>query len=142
IPMAMGLLGPAGESLPLQLDGEASAMEETRVLQLERGEQTFRFVNVPVAPVPALLRDFSAPVKLHFDYSAADLALLMQHDPDSFVRWQAAQQLGEIAILENVRRLAAGQALQLDTNLSAAFLTLLEDHDTDPALLAEALHLP
>ncbi len=142
IPMAMGLLGPAGESLPLQLDGEASAMEETRVLQLERGEQTFRFVNVPVAPVPALLRDFSAPVKLHFDYSAADLALLMQHDPDSFVRWQAAQQLGEIAILENVRRLAAGQALQLDTNLSAAFMTLLEDHDTDPALLAEALHLP
>jgi aminopeptidase N len=142
IPLAMGLLGPAGESLPLQLEGEARAVAETRVLQLDQAEQSFRFVNVPVAPVPALLRDFSAPVKLQFDYSAADLALLMQHDPDSFVRWQAAQQLGEIAILENVRRLAAGQAMQLDANLSAAFRTLLEDHDTDPALLAEALHLP
>jgi aminopeptidase N len=111
-------------------------------LQLERAEQTFLFKHVPVAPVPALLREFSAPVKLHYAYSAAELAVLMQHDPDPFVRWQAAQQLAEIALLENVRRLADGEELLLDPHLTEAFQALLQDRETDPALLAEALYLP
>lgn len=142
IPVAMGLLSPAGESIPLQLQDEASAQGTSRVLQLVEVQQEFVFLNVPVEPIPALLRDFSAPVKLHYEYSAAQLAVLMQHDPDSFVRWQAAQELAEKAILENVRLLAAGKEPQLDQNLKAAFRALLQDRQTDPALLAEAMYLP
>lgn len=142
IPLAMGLLSPTGGPIPLQLEGEADAAGDNRVLQLQQAEQTFVFKHVPVAPVPSLLREFSAPVKLQYDYSAAELAVLMQHDPDPFVRWQAAQQLAELALLDNVRRLADGEELRLDPNLVAAFRALLEDRKTDPALLAEALHLP
>jgi aminopeptidase N len=142
IPVAMGLLSASGEQIPLQLQGEASASGTSRILQLDKAQHEFVFENVSTEPVPALLRDFSAPVKLHYDYSAAQLAVLMQHDPDAFVRWQAAQELAEKALLENVRRLAAGEELQLDPNLEAAFRALLENQQTDPALLAEAMYLP
>ncbi|HET6564392.1 MAG TPA: aminopeptidase N [Xanthomonadales bacterium] len=142
IPLAMGLLTPSGESIPLQLEGEAESVGFSRVLRLDQPDQTFEFQNVPVAPIPSLLREFSAPVKLHYDYSASELSVLMQHDPDPYVRWQAAQQLGEIAILENTRRHASGRDMCLDQNLASAFRALLEDRETDPALLAEALHLP
>ncbi len=35
------------------------------VLDVLEAEQTFVFDRVAVKPVPSLLRDFSAPVKLH-----------------------------------------------------------------------------
>ncbi|MDZ4728917.1 MAG: aminopeptidase N [Xanthomonadales bacterium] len=142
IPVAMGLLSAKGEQIPLQLQGEVSAPGTSRVLQLDKFHMEFVFQNISAEPIPALLRDFSAPVKLHYDYSAAQLATLMQHDPNAFVRWQAGQELAEKAILENVRRLAAGEEMLLEQNLAAAFRTLLQDQQTDPALLAEAMYLP
>ena len=45
------------------------------------------------APLPSLLRGFSAPVKLSFPYSRDQLMFLMQHDSDGFNRWEAGQQL-------------------------------------------------
>ncbi len=142
IPFAMGLLSPGGEPIALQLQGEESATGTSRVLQLQQPEQVYVFQNVAMEPIPSLLREFSAPVKLHYRYTPGQLAVLMQHDPDAYVRWQAAQQLAETAILENVQRYSQGQPMQLDTNLTAAFKTLLQDQQTDPALLAEAMYLP
>jgi aminopeptidase N len=89
-----------------------------------------------------LLRGFSAPVKLDFPYSSSDLAVLMSHDSDSFVRWEAAQLLAQREILKNVGILADGGAMELDERLVHAFRSLLSDHDTDPALVSEAIMLP
>jgi aminopeptidase N len=50
-------------------------------------------VNVDTAPVPSLLRGFSAPVVLEFDYSDQDLLTLLAHDTDAFNRWEAGQRL-------------------------------------------------
>jgi aminopeptidase N len=121
IPVAMGLLTAAGRELPLQLDGEPAPTGKSRLLLLEEAEQSWRFVDVDEAPVPSLLRDFSAPVKLHFPYGTDDLALLMTHDTDDFVRWEAAQLLAQREILDNVRRHAAGAGLRLGRRLVDAF---------------------
>ncbi len=142
IPVAVGLLTPAGEEIPLQLSGEDVAGATTRLLQLRESEQTFVFENVPCNPVPAVLRDFSAPVKLHCDYSAEELSVLMQHDPDPFIRWEAAQLLAQQEIIGNCQRLGAGEGMQLSKHLKQAFFTLLTDQQADPALLAEAMSLP
>jgi len=142
IPFAMGLLNQDGSEIPLQLAGEDSASGTSRVLLLGQEEEEFVFLNVSEEPVPSLLRDFSAPIKLYYEYTATQLAILMSHDPDPFVRWEAAQRLAETAILDNTRRLSAGEDMQLSQDLASAFQALLEDQDTDPALLAEALHLP
>ncbi|MGB6055667.1 MAG: aminopeptidase N, partial [Burkholderiaceae bacterium] len=95
IPIAVGLLDGAGRDLPLRLEGAAAdgAAPTTLVLELTEARQTFRFAGVPQRPVPSLLRNFSAPVILDFDYSDDELAFLMAHDSDPFCRWEAGQRL-------------------------------------------------
>lgn len=142
IPFKMGLLSPQGEEYPLQLSGEDSPSGTSRLLMLEEDEQSFTFVNIPQAPVPSLLRDFSAPVKLRHTWSANDLAVLMAHDSDSFMRWEAAQLLAQGEILSNVERCANGDSMEVDRGLIDAFRMLLENSGFDPALVAEAITLP
>ena len=57
--------------------------------------------HIPEKPVVSLLRNFSAPVNLKFDYSDADLAFLIQHETNGFNQWQATQTLLERILLDN-----------------------------------------
>ena len=57
IPLRIGLLGPDGQDLPLQLVDEEKAQIGSRTLKITEAEQTFTFVNLPVTPVPSLLRE-------------------------------------------------------------------------------------
>ncbi len=142
IPFAMGLLDGAGREIPLRLDGEAKAGPGHRVLDLREGEQRFRFLDVPEAPVPSLLRGFSAPAYLETDLSHAELSFLMGHDPDSFNRWEAGQQLATSLLLDLIADQAAGRPLAADPVLIEAFRAVLEDRRLDPALAAMTLTLP
>ncbi len=143
VPLALGLLGEAGQELPLQLAGEnAPAPEGTRVLELREAEQRFTFVNVPERPIPSLLRGFSAPVKLNYDYQDRDLRFLLAHDSDAFNRWEAGQQLAIRAILGLVDDYRQGRELQQPTALADVFGQVLTDARADPALRALALSLP
>ncbi|MDT8319258.1 MAG: aminopeptidase N [Xanthomonadales bacterium] len=142
IPVAVGLLSSAGQELPLRLEGQQDVSPDAGLLLLEECEQRFVFADIPEEPVPSLLRNFSAPVKFEFAWSTADLALLMAHDSDSFMRWEAAQLLAQRQILANCERYAAGSTMRLEPALVEAFSQLLADTGSDPALLAEAMTLP
>ena len=146
IPLAVGLLGEAG-NLPLKLSGHPADPETSDnthlVLTVDHPEQTFVFEDVTERPVPSLLRGFSAPVRLDYEYSRAELFALMTRDGDGFVRWDSAQMLSLRVINE-----AAGQCLeggaecQVDELLLRAFQGLLIDESLDPAMVAEMLTLP
>ncbi|MDH4019920.1 MAG: aminopeptidase N [Xanthomonadales bacterium] len=142
IPFALGLLSDNGDEIPLQLETEAGASEGTRLLVLENEQQEYSFINVPESPVPSLFRDYSAPVKVFYDYSLEQLATLIAYDSDAFVRWDAAQRMAESAILEQCRRYSRGLEMQLEPSLLKAFQGILSDASADPALLAEAMTLP
>ena len=142
LPFAVGLLNANGEELPIQLESESVATTGTRLLIVDKAQQEFVFTGITEAPVPSLFRDYSAPVKIFFDYSSEQLATLISHDRDAFVRWDAAQRMAQDAILEQCKRRAEGRNMELDTALVRAFRGILSDHDADPALLAEALRLP
>lgn len=142
IPFAVGLVGPDGTDLPLRLAGETGAGNGTRVLELTEAEHTFMFEAVDAAPVPSLLRGYSAPVKLRYDYSDAELAFLMAHDTDEFNRWDAGQRLAERVITRLMGDYHDGRPLQLDDGLLAAYRKLLQDPGADRRLLAQALMLP
>jgi len=142
LPFALGLLDTRGLELQLQLQDEAEGTTGTRLLVVEKSKQEYTFINVPDAPVPSLFRDFSAPVKIFYDYTPDQLATLIEHDSDAFVRWDAAQRMAENAILEQCQHHAEGLEMHLDTALVKAFRGLLSDHQADPALLAEAITLP
>jgi aminopeptidase N len=151
IPFAIGLVGPDGRDLPLTLEGEtapgggagaAQSAEITRVLSLRQVQETFVFVGVPTPPVPSLLRDFSAPVKLGYDYSETELTHLMAHDANAFNRWEAGQRLALALLLRGVAAHKQGAAAQTPPAFVAAFARVLADAPRDPAFGAEALALP
>ncbi|WP_233802834.1 aminopeptidase N [Paraburkholderia sp. HP33-1] len=143
IPFAIGLIGKDGRDLPLQLDGEAKASESTtRVLEFTQTEQTFTFVNVAQEPLPSLLRNFSAPVIVEYDYTAEQLAFLLAHDSDPFNRWEAGQRLATRELLALAARAATGAALQFDDSVVAAFARVLTDETLSPAFRELALMLP
>ena len=75
----------------------------TQVLSLTNAEQSLTFDNIPNEPVPSLLRHFSAPVNLQYDYSDDQLAHLMAHDSDPFNRWEAGQRLALNVLLRGIQ---------------------------------------
>ena len=142
IPFAVGLLSADGEDFPLQLENETDATGGTRLLVLEEAQQEYSFINIPEAPVPSLFRDYSAPVKIFYDYSHGQLATLIAYDSDAYVRWDAAQRMAQDVILEQCQRHANGMEMKLDSSLLMAFRGILSDNQADPALLAQAMILP
>jgi aminopeptidase N len=142
IPLAVGLLDEHGNDIALKLDGEERAGAATRTLELREARERFTFVDVATRPVPSLARGHSAPVKVDFAYSAADLALLAAHDSDPVTRWDAAQRSFASAMLSLAAQQRAARALALPPAVSTMFAHLLADTSGDPALIALALALP
>ncbi len=142
IPLTVGLLGPDGHDLPLQRTGEQRSEATSLTLTVTAAEQAFTFINVPVAPVPSLLRDFSAPVKIHYPYSSAELAFLFAHDSDAFNRWEAGQRLATDVMLAMIDDIGGDRNPNVPADFLTAFRCALTDKAADPALLALALTLP
>ncbi len=142
IPFAVGLLDPEGRDIPLRLDGEAAPLGTTRVLDVRESSQSFRFAGIAAPPVPSLLRGYSAPVIVEFDYTADELAFLAAHDSDAVSRWDAAQRSFADAILSLARDHRDGRPLVVPATLAGVVRMLLADRASDPALLALALTPP
>ena len=142
IPVTVGLLGADGRDLPLHVDGVAANGATSVVLELTEAAQTFRFTQVGEAPVPSLLRDFSAPVVLEYDYTDDQLLHLFRHDSDPVNRWEAGQRLAMERLLKLTAAVAAGEALALDDTFIAAQRALLVDDSLDAAFRELALILP
>jgi aminopeptidase N len=142
IPLELGLLGRNGAALPLTLVGEAPRTETSRILHLRSAEESFCFTGLAEEPTPALLRGFSAPVKLEYPYRHDQLALLMAHESDPFCRWEAGQRMALQVILGLAADVQQGRELTLDAAFAAAFRTTLVSGHPDRAFLAETLTLP
>ena len=130
IPVATGLLGPDG-----------TEMVPTTMLLLREAAQSFVFEDVPAAPVPSLLRDYSAPVRLS-GLGRERLLFLAAHDRDPFVRWDSFQHYTADLMLEMIAGHRRGEALATDRGLLAAMRATLAGAEADPAFAAEALMLP
>ena len=139
IPVAMGLVGDKGD-LPLFTDGVDGATHT--VLEITESEQTVIFRDVNVQPVPSLLRGFSAPVKLYYDYSRAELLFLMANDSDGFNRWEACSQLALSILTDMIEGEVRGEQIDVDPRLVEAFRQVLADDGLDKAMVALLLTLP
>jgi len=136
IPVRLGLVGEQGD-LPLNAAGDTQM-----VYEVDQTEQQLVIDNVSEAPVPSLLRGFSAPVKLQYPYSKQQLIHLMGHDSDGFNRWDAGQKLS-FALLEKLSADAHQQRpLVMDQQLTEVYRRLLTDESLDPAMVELMLQLP
>ena len=141
IPVAVGLLDSSGKDMILKVDGEVVTIG-TVALELTSAQQTFRFTDVNEKPVPSMLRNFSAPVVLEYDYSEDELAFLMAHDSDAFNRWEAGQRLATRRLLALTSAAQKSEALNVDPALSDSLRATLNDVTLDPAFRETVLTLP
>ena len=120
---------------------DGNPVRGTTVLTLTEAEQRFRFEGVAEAPVPSLLRGFSAPVKLA-PQPRDRLLFLFAHDTDPFARWEAGQQLATQILLDMAAAHRRGETPALDAAFIDACAGILDDGALDRAFVAEALTLP
>ena len=118
-------------------DKDSGAIVAERMLLLDEATQTFVFENVASEPVVSLLRDFSAPVQLNYDYQDADLAFLLKHETNGFNRWQVTQMLVNRILLQG-----QGAKSSPDVYLEALAQTLPVLATDDAMLAARLLDIP
>ena len=141
IPFALGLLDAEGRDIPLNLP-DVERRDGTLMLELHEQEHRFVFDGIAERPVPSLLRGFSAPVKVEYDWDNEQLSHLVAHDSDGFNRWDAGQTLLQRVILRMVDQYRAGDAMHVPGALVEALRHTLLDEHAEQALLAELLSLP
>jgi aminopeptidase N len=143
IPVGLGLLSADGADLPLQLVGEESAVAAPRTFVLTQPSESFTFVNIDAEPVPSILRGFTAPVVLAFDYSNAQLLHLLANDSDAFNRWEAGQRLAIRLAIQSINDTAdAVSPTALDDSYVAAMRAVLRHPTLDAAFKELVLTLP
>ena len=154
LPLKIGLLDQEGSDIRFPLiDLNVANIDDTSgfsaILHVTEKEQEYVFRGIESPPTPSLLRGFSAPVKLVYNYSRDDLTFLMSNDSDGFNRWEAGQRLAVDVIQEMVEQIEAGATPSVDERLVSAFdvnLTQALNGHRDPALdkamIAHMLVLP
>ncbi|HIF9481252.1 TPA: aminopeptidase N [Photobacterium damselae] len=138
IPFDIELYNQDGEPYELCCNGESIH----HVLDVTEAEQTFVFEGITTQPVISMLREFSAPVVLQYDYSDDELIFLMTHARNEFARWDAGQMLLAKYIRHNVTRVQQGNNVELSEAVVDAFRGVLLSTELDPAFIAEMLTLP
>ncbi len=134
IPVTLGLLAPDGTALPLQLAGEAAPGATERTVVLTEPQLTLTFVHLDSAPVPSLLRGFSAPVVLDCAYSDAELLTLLAHDSDAFNRWEAGQRLALRFAINAIAGSADQESAGAEKPLQPAFVQAMREVLRHPQL--------
>ncbi len=118
-------------------DKDSGSIVAEHMLLLDEATQTFVFENVTSEPVVSLLRDFSAPVQLNYDYQDADLAFLLKYETNGFNRWQVTQMLVNRILLQS-----QGAKSSPDVYLEALAQTLPVLAADDAMLAARLLDIP
>lgn len=102
IPVALALFNAeTGEQYTLQSDALFENSVKDGVYLFDQEQASIIFTGVTAKPVVSLLRNFSAPVNLEFNYSDEELAFLIQYETNGFNQWQATQTLLERVLLND-----------------------------------------
>ncbi len=134
IPLLCGLLDEQGVNLL------SDNVEGSRLIELRQEFQSLEFTQITRAPTLSILRNFSAPVHIIFDYDDEALLRLASQDSDDFNRWEAGQNLALRYFLR------AYQKTTPDSVLPESYLTyqknILNDGSIDAGFRALLLNLP
>jgi aminopeptidase N len=131
IPVSLGLIGASGGALPLQLPDSTTAAVDSHLFVMTEANESITFINVTEEPVPSILRGFSAPVILAFEYTDAQLLTLLAFDPDPFNRWEAGQRL---ALRSAIQTIATSAGMTGASSLNDAYIDAMRSVLRHPTL--------
>ena len=132
IPLKFGLIDQAGKELTAH----------NQVLHLKESSQTWTFTGIATRPVVSLNREFSAPVKLKWTRSNADLLHLIKFDTDAFNRRESCSKM---LFDETTKLITAFQnktELKPNPEIIQALGIVLKDEAIDAQFKALILSMP
>ena len=138
LPILYGLVSATGASLTL---APHSPNHSEGLFVLDQAEGALVFEGVDEKPVPSVLRNFSAPVRLQSDLTRDDFLTLFQYDTDPFNRWQSAQNVAMTMLIDSIPAAKANQPITIDPRFADTLAHLLVSSD-DHAFVAQVLALP
>ena len=142
IPLLVGLIDSKGKNFVLKSKDLSYNSDEKQVIHLKQAEQTFLFTEIAEKPVLSLNREFSAPIKLNWKATQAELLHLIKFDSDAFNRREAGFKM----ILQELQRLITDYhkqaTLTVKNEIVEAFGYILADFSIDPQFKALMLQLP
>jgi len=142
IPLLIGLLDPEGKDYPLNSKDISYNSDKKALIHFKKMEETFVFTDIKDKPVLSLNREFSAPIKLHWNATQAELLHLIKFDSDSFNRREACFKM----LLQELKRLIADyknkKELRPKQEIIEAMGYILQDKKIDPQFKSLMLSLP
>jgi aminopeptidase N len=125
-PFHIPLLFKLIESEP---SNDSNKIYTEQLFELTETSQTITVDGLKQKPTLSINRNFSAPIVLDFEQSESDLLTLLRHDDDAFNRWEAAQKLFMVSILNQQtlqpQTIQALRVILIDETLDPAFKDLL-----------------
>ncbi len=127
-PLQFGMLNKYGDDMNI----------ESNILEITQETETFTFTNITEKPLLSLLRNFSAPVKIKYNYTLEQDIFLFMNDSDLFNRYEAGQRMARRVItdimLENID--------EFPESVLLAYKSLLQEKEVSNGFIAECLTLP
>ncbi len=144
IPVRFGLIGKNGQEVSFTntRGGDIDLHGMEGILHIRERKQSFVLEGVESPALPSLLRGFSAPVRLRSNLTDDDILHLMQHDSDSFNRWEASQYLLIRTLIRKSEQDNPIEVNQRDMTLIEALGKVIFDPQLDMAFRAEILAIP
>lgn len=142
IPLLIGLLDSKGNNITLKSKDVTYNSDEKAVIHLKQETQTFTFTDIQEKPVLSLNREFSAPIKLHWQASQSELLHLIKYDSDSFNRREAAFKMNLQEIQKLIQAYHNKASLEVNPGIIEALSYILTDTNIDPQFKALMLQLP
>ncbi|MEP2651069.1 MAG: aminopeptidase N [Paraglaciecola sp.] len=127
--------------IPIQFSLLNTSDNKVHTLELTEKTQTIEFGQLAHKPLPSLLHNFSAPVKLKYEYEQAGLANVMLDSPDDFARWDAGQTLFSECI-HQASQLSTIESDDLINRTIRYFVEVIDSKDIETALKTEILTVP
>jgi aminopeptidase N len=139
IPVKLGLLDANGKEFALK---GAEGLLPGGVAVLKKKKETFTFEAIGERPIPSLLRNFSAPVKLNAGIAPRDMLTLMRSDSDLFNRWQTAQAFALTHMAEMAQAITEGKPARPNPRFVQAIGAVAGEEALEHAYRAAFLTMP
>jgi aminopeptidase N len=141
IPLTISLKDQNGQPLIFQYQKKKSFQQ---VLLITKRKESFVLKKVRQIPIISLLRDFSAPVKIKYQYRNDQLLKLFLYEDNIFNRWEIGQQIFAERILALAKLWRLKKKLSFPNEVKEIFTYFLTNKTDkkDPLILSALLKLP
>ena len=111
--------------VPFIYNGKKS---KEHIILVDDFKQSVKLEGLTADLIPSLARDFSAPIKLSYDYTESDLELLLSSETDAFNLYEAFQKL---AIMNIHKKMNDNKHGLSDSFIEAVSRLLKSSHDNE-----------